>query len=77
MLELIVTIMADGIAFFLLVVTDVIATELEPLRCFDDRCFCHCGCILAIVEMADGIAIVSEGIATFVMTDVIVIVEMK
>ena len=62
---------------FLLVVTDVIATGLEPLRCFDGRCFYNCGCILAIFEMADGIAIVADGIATFVMTDVIVIVEME
>ena len=39
-----VTKMADGIAnFFLLVVTDVIATELEPLRCFNGRCFSQCG----------------------------------
>ena len=36
-------------------------------------CFCHCGCNLL---MADGIATVADGIATLVITDVIVIVEM-
>ena len=63
--------------FILLFYYYVIVTELKPLRCFDGKCFCHFGCILAIFEMADGIAIVADGIATFVMTDVIVIVEME
>ena len=42
---------------------DVIVTDV----------FCHCGCNLL---MADGIATVADGIATLVMTDVIVIVKM-
>ena len=33
--------MADGIANFFLVVTDVTATGLELLRCYNGRCFCY------------------------------------
>ena len=45
----------------------------NPLRCYCGRCFCHCHCNLL---MADGIATVADQIATLVMTDVIVNVEM-
>ena len=38
--------------------------------------FCHCGCLWPFL-MADDIAFVADGIATFVLTAVIVIAEME
>ena len=75
-----VAIMADGIANFFLAGCNrcYCHSNWKPLRCYNGRCFCQCGYLWPFCEMADGIVIVADGIATFLfMTDVIVIVEME
>ena len=76
MLELIVTVW-QMVLPNLLVVTDVIVTGLNHLDVFMADVFASVVACWPYFEMADGIAIVADEIATFVMTDVIVIVEME